>query len=163
MTSRYSFLIGTALLCSYIVIFFAGCAPSVSSEDIYRHKSEYTSHGARDLQVETSKQGSWNITNLLDKENSAPVLIDMASGNMRFFPDALGSTNIKIVINKDVGYTDYAGLKFKQEATVNIWKDGIVEVNKEGIVVSDNNGASWISKKVKIDNSKVAIIIVRKK
>ncbi len=84
-------------------------------------------------------------------------------GKGRYFPDALGSKNIEVAINKDVGYTRIAGLEFTQQATLNIWKDGVVELDREGVKAKDTkNGISWVSARVKIDG-KVAIVMVRDK
>lgn len=135
----------------------AGDAQSVPSEDIYRHKSNTNgTHGAKNIKVEMETVGEYTITRRGDNA-TIPIVMGI------LVIDAPGSSNMLIVINKNVGYTDYAGLRFKQEVTVNIWEDGIVEVDKEGIEVSDKKGANWISKKVKMENGKVAIVMVRKR
>lgn len=105
---------------------------------------------------------------ILGDGSSVPAQLPNQNGNVfvpilyRFFPDAFGSRNISIKINKHIGYTMIAGLKFKQEATINIWKDGVVEVDREGIEATDESGTTWISKKVRVEG-KNAIIMVRKK
>ena len=76
-------------------------------------------------------------------------------------PDAWGSQNVTVKINEQVGFTWYAGLRFNQEIVCNVWKDGVVEVDKEGVEALDEKGTKWISKEVKIDD-KTAVIVVRK-
>jgi len=99
----------------------------------------------------------------LSNDSSIPMTMDLGSGNRRYFLDALGSYNIKLVMNKNGGSLTYAGLKFTQDVTVSIWKDGIVEVDKEGVIATDKDGSTWVSKKVKLNDNKVAIIIVKTK
>jgi len=126
--------------------------------DIYRHHSEYKgSDGANDIQVETTKDGSLIMTAMGESSHAPAILpFDNATGNIgspKWIPDALGSRNIKIVINQEVGYTEIAGLRFREEAVINIGQDGAVEVNKEGVEASDKTGNFWISKNVKIEGS----------
>jgi len=156
----------TILLISFLII--TGCTSSVPPENIYRHSSLYKGDGAKDIQVESNKDGNYDIIAMSD-EAHVPVRFSLGGaigGDLSgavYYPDALGSKNIKIAIDKEVGYTDLAGLRFKQEATINIWEDGTIEANKAGIEASDKNSALWISKKVKIKGSKVAIVMVKKK
>jgi hypothetical protein len=77
------------------------------------------------------------------------------------FPDALGSQDITVKINEQVGHTRFAGLEFRQEAVLAVWEDGIVEVDKEGVEASDGSGTAWISKQVQVEGED-AIIMVRK-
>lgn len=76
-------------------------------------------------------------------------------------PGAAGSQNVSVKINEAIGYTEVAGLKFTQETTVNVWPDGVVEIDKQGVEVLDKSDTSWISKKVKIED-KTAVIMVKK-
>ena len=76
--------------------------------------------------------------------------------------DALGLCNIQVRVNEKVGETNFVGLKFKNDVLINIWKDGLIETDREGIVANDIYGVEWISKKVNIDGRQ-AIIMVRKR
>lgn len=105
---------------------------------------------------------------MLGEGSSVPAQIPMKEATylapklFGVFPDALGSQDISVKINKQVGYTKIAGLKFTQEATINIWKDGVMEIGREGVEGTsiDRDVTAWISKKVKVEG-KVAIIMVR--
>lgn len=77
------------------------------------------------------------------------------------FPDALGSQDITVKINEQVGHTRFAGLEFRQEVVLDVWEDGVVEVDREGVEASDEGGTVWISKEAKVEDE-VAIIMVRK-
>ena len=76
-------------------------------------------------------------------------------------PDALGSQDITVKINAQVGHTRFAGLDFRQEAVLGVWEDGIVEVDREGVEAADESGTVWISKQVEVEDE-VAIVMIRK-
>lgn len=103
---------------------------------------------------------------ILGPDSSLPALLPMQGGTIfnpsdyGFVPGVVNSQNITIKINQNVGHTEIAGLSFKQEVVLNIWEDGIIEVDKEGVAATDKDGASWISKKVKYEG-KQAILMVR--
>ena len=155
-----------------LAITLAGCASAtkplaeanqtVLPEDVYHHHSDYSeTEGAKNIQVEDSGDGSYQIK-ALGNDSHLPAKMSLDGKVSGFYPAALGSENIKIVINKKVGYTEIAGLKFRQEATMNIWKDGTVELDREGVEAADKNNISWISKRV-TSGGKNAIVIVRKR
>ena len=77
------------------------------------------------------------------------------------FPDALGSRDVTVKINEQVGHTRFAGLEFRQEVVLAVWEDGIVEVDREGVEASDGSGTAWISKQVEVEDE-LAIIMIRK-
>lgn len=150
-----------------LTLLASSCTRRVAPEDVYRHSSGYKgSSWAMNVRVQTQKDGTFSIT-ALEKGRGSSVPMEFAlggdPGKGRYFPDALGSKNIEVAINKDVGYTRIAGLEFTQQATLNIWKDGVVELDREGVKAKDTkNGTSWVSARVKIDG-KVAIVMVRDK
>lgn len=72
---------------------------------------------------------------------------------------APNSTNISIKINAQVGFTKIAGLRLTQEVKLNIWDDGTVEVNQEGIEASDESGNVWVSKKVILSGEEKIIMV----
>lgn len=101
----------------------------------------------------------------LGEDSTVPVKMP-TKGSTFFFPELYGfvpggsnSQNVTVKINLAVGYTEVAGLRFKQEVVINVWEDGTVELNKKGIVASDKNGKEWISKNVKFGD-KIAVIMV---
>jgi hypothetical protein len=65
-----------------------------------------------------------------------------------------------VLVNKKLGYTTLAGLKFKQEAKVNIWEDGTVEVDRKGVEADDKEQIKYVSKKVKL-KEKTAFVMMR--
>lgn len=151
----------------------SACTPSVPSvppEDIYRHSSEYEgSSVSENIRVETNSDGTLDITGLGDSrlvsEFSLTEAQDGDVENMLVFPDTLGARNIQIGINEEVGHTNVAGLRFTEEATINIWEDGTVEVAREGVEVTDKDGTTWVSKEVKLKEleDKVATVVVKKR
>jgi hypothetical protein len=64
-------------------------------------------------------------------------------------------------VNNNVGYTTIAGLMIKKSCVINIWDDGTIEVDKEGVEASTEEGASYTSKTIDIKNKK-AIVMVKK-
>jgi hypothetical protein len=164
MKIKISRTIACILTC-IIIVLLSGCISTTSQEDIYHHKSEYSGPQiAKDLEVWTDNNGSLE-GKALSNNASIPSEIsvdDAVSGSIKrskMFPDALGSQNIKIKIDEAVGYTEFAGLKFKKEATINIWKDGTIEVDHEGIEATDVSGTRWISKKIGVDGKNVIVIV----
>ena len=155
-----------------LTITVAGCAskpnPPVNTqatalpEDVYHHHPDYPeTEGANNIQVETAADGTLQ-GKALGNDSHVPAEMSLDGKVSRFYPDALGSENIKVVVNKKVGYTEVAGLNFKQEVTMNIWKDGTVELDRERVEASDKNNISWISKRV-TSSGKNAIVMVRKR
>ncbi len=162
-------IVMNTFLIFFSTLLVVGCGQRrVPREDVYMHHSEYKgSDGANDIQVETIKDGNLAGTAMGDHSHVPAIIPLSPTGNLqspKYFPDALGSRNIKIVINKEVGYTEIAGLRFVGEAVINIGNDGTVEVNKEGVEASDKTGTFWISKNVKIEGSdSLTTVMIRKK
>lgn len=126
----------------------------------YRYEGNYYGLGAKDVQVEMTKEGTYRITATSD-DSYVPGVLSTEDKGMVQLPDVPNSKNIKIAINKEVGYTDYAGLRFEQQATVNVWDNGTVEVDREGVQASDKSGILWISKKIPLE-FKEFIVMVKK-
>jgi len=103
----------------------------------------------------------------LGEGSTVPARLPMQGGTIfvaemyGFVPGTSGSQNVSVRINPAVGHTDVAGLRFKEEVVLNIWEDGTVEVDEEGIVASDTQGNEWISKRAKLGD-KTAVIMIRK-
>jgi ankyrin repeat protein len=74
-------------------------------------------------------------------------------------PDAPGSKNIRLVVEKKVGFTRLAGLRFTDSCTVNIGKDGTVEVDKEGVQANDDSGTHYVSKKIRSGATDVVVMV----
>lgn len=74
------------------------------------------------------------------------------------FPDAPNSIAVSIRVNPGVGYTDYAGLRFKTPATAAIRGDGTVEVDIEGLEAADKAGQLWISRGVTIEGREAFVM-----
>lgn len=104
------------------------------------------------IQVEDQKGDKQSIK-VLEGGNCAMV-------NFNIVPDALGSTNIHVIVNKIVGHTTLAGLMFQSDCVVNIWEDGTVEVERENIKAKDSSGIQYVSRKV-ILGGKESIVMVR--
>jgi len=93
--------------------------------------------------------------------NCPPFVPCFDSEKVGFFPGAPGSENVSVIINPALGYTEVAGLRFREEVTLNVWENGIVELDRENIAVSDINGQQWISKRVRI-GEETAILLIRR-
>lgn len=115
---------------------------------------------------ETLADGNVKITALVDAHVPAVFPVKGNSSrskgikDFRLFPDALGSTNIKVAIAKGSVYTKLAGLQFQTETVLNIWQDGTVGLDNEGVEALDKSGIAWVSKKVNVEG-KEAILMVK--
>jgi len=76
-----------------------------------------------------------------------------------FLPGAPNSENISVMINSAVGYTEVAGLRFREEVTLNVWENGIVELDRENVTVSDISGQQWVSRRVRIGEQSATLLI----
>jgi len=91
----------------------------------------------------------------------------LEGGHMAFcgeeiVPDALESRNIYIIVELGGDATNFAGLDFKNSCILNIWKDGSLEVDKEGIEASDSSGGFYVSQAV-IQDGKRSVLMVRRR
>ena len=91
----------------------------------------------------------------------APQVFPFDPDGVGFVPGAPGSENVSVIVNPVVGYTEVAGLRFTEEVTLNVWENGIVELDRENVVVADINGRQWISKRARLGEQS-AILLVRK-
>ena len=74
-----------------------------------------------------------------------------------------GSTELHVVVNPKLGYTTVAGLRFKDDCTVNIRRDGAVQVSQSGIHAADENGVAYVSQLVSLGNVKVTVMVKSRK
>ncbi len=81
-------------------------------------------------------------------------------GTVRLIPDLPGSTGIHVLVNPKVGYTTVAGLRFKKNAIIDIWDDGVVQVHQANIPASDEEGNKYVSRRMTV-NERKAIVMVR--
>ena len=77
------------------------------------------------------------------------------------FPVSPGSQNVAVKVNPQIGHTDVGGLTLTEEAVLNVWDDGTLEIDREGIVGHDEDDAEWVSQRVRLDG-KVANLLVRR-
>ena len=102
---------------------------------------------------------------VLGPDSSLPALLPMQGGTIYvakdygFVPGAINSQNITVKIDPSVGHTDIAGLRFGREVILNIWEDGSIEVDKEGVEATDKDGVRWISKKVNFDGKRAILMV----
>ncbi|KFB69722.1 MAG: hypothetical protein CAPSK01_000556 [Candidatus Accumulibacter vicinus] len=67
------------------------------------------------------------------------------AGLMDIYPDARNSSGVSIDVDSKIGFTKFAGLKFKQPAVVKISDDGLVMVDRPDLVTEDHSGRIWRS------------------
>jgi hypothetical protein len=66
-------------------------------------------------------------------------------GLMDIYPDARNSKGVSIRVDSEIGFTKFAGLKFKQPAIVKISDDGLVIADRPDLTTEDHNGRIWRS------------------
>ncbi len=159
-------LMGFALLAC-----LSACDTRVSYSDIYHYTPTEPlckTGKAVDLEYWSESGGGFTARGISDKASiPSSGIIDIRTGKITkliYCPDALGSQNIHILI-KDLGYTDYAGLRFKDEVVLNIREDGSIEADREGIEAVDvqRSNTTWISRKVKSEDSSTPVILMVRK
>lgn len=143
-----------------LLVFLGILSITCTQHIIYKFQPDYpTGNGiAYQIEVKNVKDGKQSLVALADNAK-LPMEMDLNGQIIAFYPDSLGSNNIKIAIDKDVGYTDYAGLRFKQECTIIlIDQTGVIELDKEGIEAIDKHGNTWISKAGVLKSRKAIMI-----
>jgi len=164
---KRSFMRVMVLFCT-ATFFVAACVPSVEPVEVYRHiKDKSSGSPAMDLEIENSGPSSYDIKGLSDNAR-IPMEVSLSgleAGNLGggvVVVDNPGSNNIHIKINQDIGHTDYAGLRFAEKAVVNIWENGVVEVDREGLEVTENEtDETWVSRKAKVGGKKGIVFFKR--
>jgi len=134
---------------------------NIDEQEIYHHQPRVTTYGlssSNDLQVMERDDHTLDIKALSEESRIASTM-DASSGRAVPLPDELNSRNIRVVVNKKLGYTTFAGLRFKHEAVVNIWEDGTVEVNRKGVAGEDKELRTYLSTKVKLKGKTVHVMM----
>jgi hypothetical protein len=147
-----------------------GCQPTkVADQDVYHFKCDYKKAGAaRDIEItQTATKGVYNVKGL-SKDSYVPVSASLNSAlsgnfdNATYYYDAPGSRNVSVKIDSQVGFTDIAGLRFKKEVVINIWDDGTVEADREGIeAVGNKDSLIWVAKKVTYQGKTAIVMVVK--
>lgn len=114
--------------------------------------------GSYPLQPEDPEEGIVELP-VICQERDQVYRLQVHENNIIYYPDVPGSQNIQISVT-GAKFTEYAGLRFKQPVTVDIWDDGTIEVDEEGVRVTDNAGTTWVSQEVLLDD-KSAVLLVR--
>jgi len=162
----YSFQQKFILVFTLFFLSILCCEPALKDYDeteIYHHNPKISNYGltsgSNDLRVTENDDHKIEIE-ALSKKSKMASKYDFSTGKAVYLPDEVNSKNIKVVVNKILGYTTFAGLKFKHDATVNIWENGTIEVNRKGIEAEDDDGNKYISKKVAI-GKKVGYVMMQ--
>ena len=129
-----------------------------AAETVYHFKAPGPAEQpARNVRVTTMDSGQPSVSVIGDGRigtyRSGP-------GQVTFAGDVLGSTGVVIAVNKKLGYTRAAGLRFAKDATVNIWADGVVEVDRVGVPARDAAGTAYSSRRTTV-KGRQAIVMVR--
>ena len=74
-----------------------------------------------------------------------------------------GSTKIRVLVNSALGYTTLAGLRFQDNATVNIREDGRLHVDRPGVRAVDAQGKSYRSETVARPDGTTETLMVKVK
>jgi hypothetical protein len=88
--------------------------------------------------------------------------ITINGGTAHSIKDSLvtpGSSRLHVVVNAEAGSTECAGLKFTESCTLGVLADGTVVVDRTGLVVTDNKGRSWTSRKTRKDGRSIAAFV----
>lgn len=147
-----------------LFLIMAGCESALKGFDekeIYHHKPEVTTHGlssSNDLEVMETDGHVLQIRARSDESRIASTM-DVNSGRAVPLPDELNSRNIKVVVNNKLGYTTFAGLRFRHDASVNVWEDGTVEVDRKDVEAEDRMLIKYVSRKVRLKGKTVFVMM----
>lgn len=135
-------------------------ALSVAGGRIYHYRPK-TDIGigtaSRNIEVTETKDGYLKMKQAT--EDAKLAMIMSPSGKMTYVPDALGSEGIRVLVDKEVGFTTLAGLKFRQDCVINVWKDGTIEVDRVGVTATDDANAHYVSQEAKIKNTPSIVMV----
>ena len=132
---------------------------ATESGTVYRYTPSRKATGSsRDLKVTRNQDGTTTATGLVDGASLA-----VADGSPPDRPvlviDARGSTNLQVSVNPSVGFVELAGLRFRTNVRVDIWEDGIVQVNREGLRVEGVDDKWYISRKRTIGGRNAVVMV----
>jgi hypothetical protein len=101
---------------------------------------------AHNISIREEAGGRFTIKGL-GADSVVPATLDLGGGGAGKFilPGAPGSTRMRVLVNRSLGYTTLAGLRFQDNATVDVQKDGSVEVDRAGIRAVDAQGGRYVS------------------
>jgi hypothetical protein len=111
---------------------------------------------SKNIEVQDA-DGGWRINGLEGAKLASTM--PLGGGEVQSFPDALGLENIRVTVNPSKGYTGLASLRFQGNAVINIWKDGTIEVDREGINATDDGGKRYISKRIRQGDKNVIVMV----
>jgi hypothetical protein len=135
--------------------------PASAEVEAYRYQPHAKpKEVAKNVEVEEVEQNGQRflLVNTLE-DGAVPMMFDPSTGQV-YYPDVPGSTNIRVTVNKEFGYTTLAGLRFKDDAVVNIRPDGAVEIDREGVRAEDDKGISYVATSVG-EGDKAAVILIK--
>jgi hypothetical protein len=132
----------------------------VARLEVYRYQPQVEVPGkvSRNLQITEDANGNRTVTPV--GKNSQVVTYRGPNGQLRGLPDALGSTGLRVVVLKPrPGYTTVAGLRFRQNVTVNIWEDGVVQVSRSGVLATGEDGTRYVSRSVTVNKRRATVMV----
>ncbi|MEW6455135.1 MAG: hypothetical protein AB1410_00275 [Acidobacteriota bacterium] len=136
----------------------------ILDERIYRFKPNIKLMSAPSSYLEIRESLVKNIPSIsmksLGKNSLVATVKDLKTGKMIFMPDVPGAKELHIKVSEDVGYTTVAGLQFEQDCVINIWNDGTIEVDREGVQATSLNNKRWISLKIPVKDKNEYIVML---
>lgn len=155
-----------SFILAVIISFCTAMIGGAQTDAVYKFESKHDVMAAvtNGIIYEEEEKGTGVMRGDANTEGSNLAMITDANGNTIYLPDALGSTNITIKVNKVVGYTTLAGLLFKEGCKINIWKDGTIEVDRVGVnaVSQKDTSLEYISKKINIEGENKIVMVANK-
>jgi len=150
---------GMRIECSGIVLTLGGAGVLAAEPDTVRY-----SYQVRQLQFDRISGALWTFTTLSYGDRCVlPARIEVAAGPARirqFYPDAPGAESIAVDIDSSVGYTLFAGLRFRRPATVSISVNGVVHLGSVGETVEDSAGHRWTSRMTRVAGDTARAIVL---
>jgi hypothetical protein len=136
-----------------------GQEPTILMLEVYHWLPPLRAPGAsRNIEVFEGNNGNFTVRPLGPGGEVASV--ELPGGGRRVMPDALGSTNIKVVVNRELGYTTVAGLRFTTDTTLNIDQGGTVAPDRPGVIATEPfNKEVYVSKEIDTTPKRIAMVL----
>ena len=133
-------------------------APPPETLEVYRFRPEHTTGTpTREVRIYEEDDGQPHTSVLGD---GVIGFAQARPGVMAFGVPIPGSTGLHVVVNRKRGYTTAAGLRFQDDAVIDLPLDGAVKVDRAGVNARDAAGAAYVSREVS-DGAGKRIVMVR--
>lgn len=126
--------------------------------DIYLFKPK-NAKGTPSKKVKVLQQDNGQMSTSAIGEGGVIGFAETSPGVVAFGVLIPGSTEIHVTVNRKLGYTTVADLRFLDDAVVDLLVNGMVQVNQAGIRARHATGVLYVSQAIDIGGRKAFVMI----